>query len=406
MRKLFTIFLINLLFCLFNLEALEPIVYLTYTNHPESSISIHWIAEEKGPRELVFQLHSAIEWQSIKASQEPLPEGFPFFINHIELTDLKPDSTYTFKIGNNPKLYHFHTLPTTLTRPIRFVVGGDIYHDQISLVEEMNSIAARQDPDFALLGGDIAYASHRFGFLQRFGILKENASRWLEWLKVWQKTMTTKEGFLIPLIPSLGNHDTMGFFDKSPQDAAIFYALFPIKPPENSGYHAVTFGDYLALFVLDSGHTHSIQGAQEKWLEDSLKESSEIPHKFALYHVGAFPSFRKPNERLPVLIRTHWVPLFEKYHLTAAFEHHDHLYKRTYPLKAGVIDSEGVLYLGDGAWGVSKPRSLKNKKIPWYIAKAISKRHIILVELTQHRRTFTAIDAQGNLLDDYQQLRN
>lgn len=43
-------------------------------------------------------------------------------------------------------------------------------------------------------------------------------------------------------------------------------------------------------------------------------------------------------------------PLFEEYELTAAFENHDHTYKRTHRIRDGWWIPRGVLYLGDGAW--------------------------------------------------------
>ena len=110
---------------------------------------------------------------------------------------------------------------------------------------------------------------------------------------------------------------------------------------------------------MDSGHTHPINGAQTEWLAGVLEARQLVPHKFALYHVPAYPSSRPFNYGISKQIRKNWVPLFDKYKLTAAFENHDHDYKRTHPLLEGKTAPKGVIYLGDGAWGVETPRKAR-----------------------------------------------
>ena len=81
------------------------------------------------------------------------------------------------------------------------------------------------------------------------------------------------------------------------------------------------------------------------------------------------------------------------------FEHDHHTYKRTHPLSNGKADEEnGVLYLGDGAWGVSTGVILDREE-KTYLAKAESRRHLILVTLTKEQATYEAIDATGVVFD-------
>jgi hypothetical protein len=94
-------------------------------------------------------------------------------------------------------------------------------------------------------------------------------------------------------------------------------------------------------------------------------------------------------------IREHWVPLFERFGLDVAFEHHDHAYKRTYPIRAGKVDPEGVLYVGDGPWG-AMPRRPRDR---WYLAKTAGKRHFILVTISNPDRSIVAIDGEGQVFD-------
>jgi acid phosphatase type 7 len=93
--------------------------------------------------------------------------------------------------------------------------------------------------------------------------------------------------------------------------------------------------------------------------------------------------------------------LFEKYGLNAAFEHHEHAYKRTYLIRNGQVDSNGVLYLGEGAWGPERLHQVYPEGALWYVAKAASKRHFILVTLEQESRLYQAIDEEGVIFDSY-----
>jgi hypothetical protein len=52
-------------------------------------------------------------------------------------------------------------------------------------------------------------------------------------------------------------------------------------------------------------------------------------------------------------VREYWAPLFERYGVQIAFENHDHVYKRTVPLRSGAPHADGVVYIGDGSWGMA-----------------------------------------------------
>lgn len=73
-----------------------------------------------------------------------------------------------------------------------------------------------------------------------------------------------------------------------------------------------------------------------------------------------FGYFSKVREREDVLLKTDRkeVLLCDRYGLTAAFEHHDDVLKRTLSLRAGQRDASGTIYLGDGCfrWATYKLR--------------------------------------------------
>jgi hypothetical protein len=97
--------------------------------------------------------------------------------------------------------------------------------------------------------------------------------------------------------------------------------------------------------------------------------------------------------------RKYWLPLFDQYHLTASFEHHDHVFKRSKLLKNNAVNLDGTLYVGDGCFG-QKPRTV-DTAMRWYLEKASSTAHFWLVDVSKVDVHFRAVDADGNVFDDY-----
>ena len=296
-----------------------------------------------------------------------------------------------FQVLPYPELYKFLTAPEVLNNEIRFVVGGDMYHDDLSFMVSTSKRAALFNPLFAVVGGDIAYAvkSGFFAF--------QKPERWIEWVKAWHSAMVTPRDILIPVIAAIGNHDLTGQYNQTPAQAAIFCALFPM--PGKQVYNVLDFNSYLTLVLLDSGHANPIDGKQAEWLKQRLAERKHFLHRFAIYHVPAYPSIRDMNNDYSMRIRKAWVPIFEEGGIQTAFEHHDHAYKRTFPLFRGRMNPDGIVYLGDGGWGVETPRLLKRDQP--YLAKFAPARHFIGVVLTPNQQQFKAITDQGLVIDDY-----
>jgi hypothetical protein len=211
--------------------------------------------------------------------------------------------------------------------------------------------------------------------------------------------MVTSDGRMIPLMPVLGNHDIKAVALKQKSKDFLFYQLFAFQE-EGVPYRVFDAGDYLSLFLLDSGHSYHIEGRQTVWLKNNLCRRENTPYKMAAYHISGYPSVYPYRGSGAQRIRTQWAPLFERYHLHAAFEHHNHAYKRTHPLKGGKIDPSGVVYMGDGSWGVS-PR--KPKKL-WYLDAALQSNAVCLVTLTSDRGRVEAIDLKGEVIDEVTRL--
>jgi hypothetical protein len=69
------------------------------------------------------------------------------------------------------------------------------------MVDAMNKRAGALDPDFAMLGGDLAYAN---------GV---SATRWVDWLQSWMKNCVGKDRRIIPFVIGIGNHEVKGGYN-------------------------------------------------------------------------------------------------------------------------------------------------------------------------------------------------
>ncbi len=416
-------------------QTTEPAgLLLTWQQDPTKTITVDWhtLPEDEAKPYLEYKLLDSGKWQQVESTQT----GFPHsdrIIHRVEVVDLEPGTYYSFRVGEFEREYKFETMPDQLDRPIRFATGGDVMHEA-EWMAQTNRQAMKYDPDFIVWGGDLAYANAQ----------PERVERWYDFFEVIRETLITEDGKVVPIIVSIGNHEVeqryvYRYFDMEgdrqfqdseewrAQEAPYFYALFAF--PGIRGYNVLDFGDYLSMVALDSYHTNLIEGDQLDWLEQTLAERQNVPHVFPFYHVPAWASVKGIEYREEQRqIRRHFPPVFERYGIRVSFENHDHAYKRTPPMRGGdaVEPGEGVVYIGDGAWGVSTRehiRHLRTDEIQrveefditeireraiiddiediWYLDEFASVRHFILATIYRDKQHFLAVDEDGYIIDEY-----
>ncbi len=378
----------------FRITGPDQTLFLTWLKDPTTTITVQWVVPGGALMPIIRITEADQEqWRLVMGYREPFP-NCKAFRYRVLISGLTPATAYQFQVGNTGPIYKFHTAPATLDKPITFVSGGDVIFSDIT--EKINRQAAKHDPLFALVGGDIAYANGK------------KVLPWLQLLGLWRKTMVRSDGSLIPLLAAIGNHEVHGAFNQPTKHAPFFYNLFG-GLFHDTGYASLTFGDYLQVILLDTDHTTPIDGKQTQWLKNTLAQSSQKampPYRFAFYHVPAYPSVRPWDHPLSARVREHWVPLFEQFNLNAAFEHHDHAYKRTHPMREGKIvlrgsTDRGILYIGDGAWGIPNLRDPRPLTEATYNAKTAKAHHVILTTLTPTEQTHTVITPDGSVLDTF-----
>lgn len=381
-------------------------LFLTWFRDPTTTMAVQWVGT-KGEtsdtkvyfrpltpvfsKELAAGIGSAAasasaNWRTAITKEKPYPLS-DFKVYRAELTGLQPGTDYQFRIGKDSPLYRFRTMPAKATDAVSFISGGDCGVNQHTVANNIQ--AARQDPAFAVIGGDLAYENGT------------SVATHLGFLRNYSKTMIGRDGRLIPLLACLGNHEVNGGYTTKREKAPFFYSLFDGLFTD-TGYATLDFGQYLSIVLLDTGHTSAIAGDQTFWLETQLKDRRDHPHTMIVNHVPAYPTARRWESLLLSAgtgepNRKHWVPLFEKYRVPVVLEHHDHTFKRTKPLIGGMQNDNGVLYLGDGSWGrLRAPRP--PEKLP-FLDKLAQDYHLTLHRLQGEERFHLALDENGRVMD-------
>jgi hypothetical protein len=384
-------------------------LFLTWHKDPTTTMDVQWVGVngETADTKVYYtsakvvaparrEREAAAGTKPTWLAQAPVVRAYPmsdFKVFRAELSGLTPGTDYSFRIGKASPVYKFRTMPAKATDTVHFVSGGDVGVNAAAVANNVQ--AARQDPMFAIVGGDLGYDN---------GISLDVS---LAFLRNYSKHMLGRDGRLIPLIACIGNHEVQGGYARARDKATFFYPLFDGLYPE-TGYATLDFGDYLSLVLLDTNHTTPVAGEQAAWLGKTLKEREDHPNVFVVNHVPAYPSYRNPigthaTETRAARLgtgedqRIHWVPLFEKYRVPVVLEHHDHTFKRTKPLLHGLADENGVLYLGDGSWG-----RLRNPRVPDplnVMAKTSQDYHLSFHRIQGAERFHLAVDEHGRVMD-------
>ena len=320
------------------------------------------------------------------------------FYHHAELKDLKAGTKYYFVIesdGQFSKPLHFITSPDQL--PFKLIHGGD---SRTGLVErcKMNKMIALQvkkDPNIIGLvhGGD-------------YVISGQSWRQWRAWLS-HNELLTLDDGRVIPIIPTLGNHD----------GGPLFYDVFHLnknapgtenaktsvasneskgrKKTMRSYWQTTALGGGVNIVTLDTNY--SALGPQGKWLENEL--STLRPKSTWLltnYHRPLYPAVKAAPSH-----KKTFVPLFEKYNVDVALESDGHCIKRTAPIRNEKIDPTGVTYIGEGGLGVGQRQP---KTDLWYLKGGLvgAGHHVMVLDFHKEHLEIKVVLMNQSIKDTFQ----
>jgi hypothetical protein len=308
-------------------------IHLTYQNDPSSTITVTWQTNSSSTGDLVLYDSTARNgdpalYQSQVFGSHHTYEGASGYIHDVELTGLRPDTTYFFICGGSDNYSEERSFKTAPILPsnVTFVVGGDSRHypeDRITVSQAMS----HTNPSFVIHSGDMVDSG-------------DFQSYWDVWFTDVNDNWISDNGRTIPIIPCIGNHEN---------NATNYYEQFAL--PNNEQWYSYDWGPSLRIIVLNSGSSPSqIAVAQVNWLENVLATTPWYMWKIVILHRNVY--YSGGHENATDIIQ-YWVPLFDKYHVDLVFQGNHH-YHRTKPMKNNTVISsydEGTMYVVSAGWG-------------------------------------------------------
>lgn len=350
--------------------------YLTFNKNASTDVIVHFHSSKlyKDPKVHVGTA-SGVYTEVYQASSHKLDMIIERdrWIYYGFIRFLQPNTTYYFKVGDGNDVNgdtfidekKFRTAPSS--GDVSFVTGGDM--GVTDAAKSLLKSASAREPTYIALGGDLAYAN---GIAACY-------PRWDKFLTNLEENAITPTGYTVPFIMAPGNHEAGGW--GQPLKNMRFYSRYFVHEDLEGRaartlplHHAHHIGDSL-LLALDSNVVETPE-SQKEWLRTQLASAGPNTLKMAMYHAPGYPSVRPYSDTESTGVRTHFVPIFQDEGLTVGFENHDHAYKRTKLLINDVENPGGVLYIGDGAMGVT-PRPGVTLTGRDYLTKVDSKQFFI-----------------------------
>jgi hypothetical protein len=266
--------------------------------------------------------------------------------------------------------------------------------------------AFAQNPDVYYIGGDLAYDNG----------LPACYYTWDTFLRYFEQATPSQ---LIPIFSTVGNHDVgMNAMGGATVTLDNYGPLYMFYLPQHLGSDNVsvpalnerrTYYYHLigntAHITLDSGYITTFAD-QVEWLNQTLANLTSLGYAtFISYHNPTYPAcFSEYYDMFGAMTmaQQEWVPLFDQYNVTAVFENHVHVFKRTYPLTNGTVNNEtGIIYFGDGNIGVMSSDCEYNGNINGdIIANAQKVNHIWVMTFDDIYANSTAYQAGSIPVED------
>lgn len=366
---------------------------VVWTTDPAHEATILWSTDKPSaaPRLYLFDrppsdparrpLRRIVDVTSVRFP-DPREEHIEAWQHRVDLRELEPSRSYWFEVEHHSgrsRSFWFRTAPID-DRVISFLSGGDCL-DRRQPRREMNhrmAQVAHDDPQILCL-------AHAGDFVRNGESLRE----WLEWLDD-HEVLTGPDGQLLPLVVARGNHEAVG---------PLFDFVFGAPGGKVRNYYRTPLGSTVVLLTLNT--EYPAEGDQRQFLVDALSGDQDREFRLAQYHRGLFPAVRQAFAG-----KSAWLPVFDRFHLDFGLESNGHTLKRTPPIRAGAIDPEGTVFLGEGGFGAKQrsPRNEDERNRFWTQAPGgfvTRGDHVWKLRFEHGQATAHAILANGEIADTY-----
>lgn len=343
-------------------------IHLSWQHDPATTITIMWRSSPDITESVVeYGLTAELEKTATgtRITYTALRQEIVWHV--VELTDLLPNTTYYYRCGAPgywSETYTFTTapLPTDRISNFTFAVIGDT-QGGYKIFGEILKILKDKGVRFILMTGDLTEGAGQTEFDK--------------WFEAAGDILAS-----IPFMPCHGNHEMLKntYFDQ--------FAL-----PGNEKWFSYDYGPIHFVHLLSQNEDFVLQ--QRGWLLKDLLSTTQ-PWKIVLAHHPAYNSGTQHGCTEYVL--NHWVDIFERGKVDIYFAGHEHIYERTWPIRAGRIDGEGVVYVITGSAGARSREAGRE----WWTATSYGDGYCyILVNVTHKKLNISAYTLDGDLIDSF-----
>ena len=399
---------------------ISVILFITATTHPRARINplaatatlqrwpylqqvtsdsarVLWTTNFKGSPSLEYGIGSEGQWLSVVS--HVVDNGDSDYYQHEAIiTGLKPKTWYFYNIYDNgvnltPNEKSWFQTATT-SGEFTFAAWGDSGLCTVEQFEIRDRLRERwYDTQLWIHTGDIAYPN---GSNDEFGPNGSYDEFEQCHFDVYQELLSWR-----PFFPAIGNHEY------NTDAGAPFVDIFdlPITPDwdwyldEVERYYSFDWGD--AHFVMLDSHTplervnDAVTNDMADWLAHDLANDDHT-WKIAVIHRPVYSSSKAHPE---LDVREKMAPLFEAYGVDLVLSGHNHNYERTYPIRDEAISTlrdGGVVYVVTGGGG-NQLYGFDGEQ--WFTAARAVKHHFVTVRVGKCALYLTAIDKDGNPID-------
>ena len=227
-------------------------------------------------------------------------------LHSATLAGLKPGSSYTYSVHSGGEVFHgqFRSLPDS--GRLRFTTTGD-FGGGTAAESAVVNLMDQQDPDLFITLGDNTYERGTLAEMDQ-NVFPQYAKFLDSHGVVWV----------------LGNHD-----HTTQQGTPSMLNFF--MPDRNYSFDA---GEAHFIVLEGDGSRGYLPGQPYyEFLKNDLAAHADARWKFVFFH---YPAYSCGQHGPTPWVVQYWVPLFDKYHVDAVFNGHDHDYERIKPSAAGV----------------------------------------------------------------------
>ncbi len=253
-------------------------------------------------------------------------DGFATRVNNVQLTDLTPDTTYYFQVGDGQDWSEVKTFSTGKRNPddVNFFVMADIQEEGALI-------------GFSAIADVISNSGKEYDFGVQTGDAVDNPRSYAEWmdtmnlftLDAWEDT---------DWLHVLGNHDIDDYENKDKAAKTTFGIT--------DDYYSVEYGD---VYIAVMNYTTEQEKVEEfgKWLVEDASES-DCTWKFVFSHSSVYYT----NDTSEAEMYQRVLPSYlQEAGINFYMSGHDHSYSRTYPMIDGEVKDDGIVYWICGTTG-------------------------------------------------------